>query len=194
METIKRSAHSVDYSLCELDRIVDRMIGTSSAISSGNQQQMARQLMAIGTVAANAVGLAGGGQGTAVSIPAPVPMLQVQSRVPVLKAMPFTSEEDGLVRGMLDLEYQTTEKIPIPGHTLRSIMNAAQTGKPLPLQASIDGYTVCMQRIIQFAQSIELFTTFCSEDQRQVTISFSKIKKKISFTFLKMKAHKYEAP
>ena len=132
---------------------------------------MARQLMAIGTVAANAVGLAGGGQGS-VSIPAPAPLLQIQARVPVLKAMPFTSEEDGLVRGMLDLEYQTTEKIPIPGHTLRSIMNAAQTGKPLPLQASIDGYTVCMQRIIQFAQSIELFTTFCSEDQRQVLSFF----------------------
>ena len=177
METIKRSTQSVDYSLCELDRIVDRMIGTSSAISSGNQQQMARQLMAIGTVAANAVGLAGDGPlsaTTAVSIPAPAPMLQLQSRVPVLKAMPFTSEEDGLVRGMLDLEYQTTEKIPIPGHTLRSIMNAAQTGKPLPLQASIDGYTVCMQRIIQFAQSIELFTTFCSEDQRKA-IFFHKI-------------------
>ena len=77
------------------------------------------------------------------------------------------------MQGMLDLEYQTTERIPIPSNTLNSIMQAAQTGKPLPLQASIDGYTVCMQRIIKFAQSIELFTTFCSEDQRKVTIHFA---------------------
>ena len=78
---------SISASLCELDRIVDQMIGNSTTITSGNQQQMARQLMAIGTAAASAVGLGGG---PATAGPLSQLLMSGPTRVPAIRAMPYT--------------------------------------------------------------------------------------------------------
>jgi len=42
---------------------------------------------------------------------------------------------------------------------------AARTGRPVPYHTTLDGYTVCMRRIIKFAGDLECFRDFSLPDQ-----------------------------
>ena len=85
--------------------------------------------------------------------------------------MPFTREESRLVENVIGIEKRTTENMPISKDTLGAIMHAVHTGSMLSYEASVDGYMVCMKRIIQFATEIDLFREFCAADQRNLLLS-----------------------
>ena len=85
--------------------------------------------------------------------------------------MPFTREESNLISNVIAIEKETTLQMPISNETLGAIMHAVKTGQTLSYQATLDGYTVCMKRIIKFASRIDLFREFCSDDQKNLLLS-----------------------
>ena len=85
--------------------------------------------------------------------------------------MPFTREETALVTSVISTEKETTTSMPISNDTLQAIMNAVKTGTSLSYKATLEGYTVCMKRIIKFATKIDLFREFCPHDQKNLLLS-----------------------
>ncbi len=45
-------------------------------------------------------------------------------------------------------------------HVMGQIVNAARTGTVIPYDAAVEGYTVCMQRVIKFASQLDLFQKY----------------------------------
>ena len=85
--------------------------------------------------------------------------------------MPFTREENALISNVINSEKETTQQMPISNDTLQAIMQAVQTGSSLSYKATLEGYTVCMKRIIKFATKIDFFREFCSQDQKNLLLS-----------------------
>ena len=85
--------------------------------------------------------------------------------------MPFTREENALVANVISTEKETTQQMPISNDTLQSIMNAVKHGTTLSYKATLEGYTVCMKRIIKFATKIDLFREFCAQDQKNLLLT-----------------------
>ena len=85
--------------------------------------------------------------------------------------MPFTREENALISNVINSEKETTQQMPISNDTLQAIMQAVQTGSSLSYKATLEGYTVCMKRIIKFATKIDVFREFCSQDQKNLLLS-----------------------
>jgi len=85
--------------------------------------------------------------------------------------MPFTREENALISTVISTEKETTTQMPIANDTLQAIMHAVKTGTSLSYKATLEGYTVCMKRIIKFATKIDLFREFCAQDQKNLLLS-----------------------
>lgn len=85
--------------------------------------------------------------------------------------MPFTREENALISTVISTEKETTTQMPISNDTLQAIMHAVKTGSTLSYKATLEGYTVCMKRIIKFATQIDLFREFCAQDQKNLLLS-----------------------
>ena len=83
----------------------------------------------------------------------------------------FTREESNLVSNVIAIEEETTHQMPISNETLRLIIHSVKTGTSLSYQATLEGYTVCMKRIIKFASRIDLFREFCLDDQKSLLLS-----------------------
>ena len=79
---------------------------------------------------------------------------QLLSRQP---NMPLTIEEKGFAQQLLQMELETSRSIPVPSDVMGKIINAARTGTVIPIDAAIQGYTICMERVIKFATQIDLF-------------------------------------
>lgn len=79
---------------------------------------------------------------------------QLLSRQP---NMPLTIEEKGFAQQLLQIELETSRSIPVPPDTMGKIINAARSGTVIPIDAAIQGYTICMERVIKFATQIDLF-------------------------------------
>lgn len=84
--------------------------------------------------------------------------------------LPFTIEEVQLVNNLLRIELDTTKSIPVPRETMGMIIQAAQSGGVVPYKAALDGYTVCMRRVIKFASQLDFFRSFTSNDQRSLLL------------------------
>ena len=85
--------------------------------------------------------------------------------------MPFTREEMAIISNVIATEKETTTSMPISNDTLQAIMQAVKTGTSLSYKATLEGYTVCMKRIIKFATRIDLFREFCAHDQKNLLLS-----------------------
>ena len=85
--------------------------------------------------------------------------------------MPFTREETALITSVISTEKETTTSMPISNDTLQAIMQAVKTGTSLSYKATLEGYTICMKRIIKFATKIDFFREFCGHDQKNLLLS-----------------------
>ena len=69
----------------------------------------------------------------------------------------LTSEERYFVNNLLRMELDASKSIPVPQHVMGQIIQAARSGTVIPYDAAVEGYTVCMQRVIKFASQLEIF-------------------------------------
>ena len=69
------------------------------------------------------------------------------------------------------MRQETTTQMPISNDTLQAIMHAVKTGSTLSYKATLEGYTVCMKRIIKFATQLDMFREFCAQDQKNLLLS-----------------------
>ena len=76
------------------------------------------------------------------------------SRTP---ALPFTMEEKQLVDNVSRTEIDSTLAIPVKPELLMSMVNAARTGQVVPYKTLVEGYTICMKRIIRYASNLDFF-------------------------------------
>ena len=97
--------------------------------------------------------------------------LEFSSNLMNISVMPFTREETALITRVISTEKETTTSMPISNDTLQAIMQAVKTGTSLSYKATLEGYTVCMKRIIKFATKIDLFREFSAHDQKSLLLS-----------------------
>ena len=97
--------------------------------------------------------------------------LEFSSNLMNIPVMPFTREETALITRVISTEKETTTSMPISNDTLQAIMQAVKTGTSLSYKATLEGYTVCMKRIIKFATKIDLFREFSAHDQKSLLLS-----------------------
>ncbi len=71
--------------------------------------------------------------------------------------MPFTAEEGALVDRIRDVSVAATRAVEVRPEILRLMMMAAKTGAVMPYKALVEGYTVCLRRIIKFASDLDFF-------------------------------------
>ena len=71
--------------------------------------------------------------------------------------LPFTMEERQLVENVCKTEIDSTLAIPVKPELLMSMVNAARTGCVVPYKTLVEGYTVCMKRIIRYASNLDFF-------------------------------------
>ena len=72
--------------------------------------------------------------------------------------MAFTLEERGYIRKLVQLELDTSRAIPVPVDVMSKIIAAAKLGSVIPVEVAVKGYTVCMERVIKFASTVDLFS------------------------------------
>eukprot|EP00093_Oithona_nana_P008822 08822.XXX_193514_195557_1 [CDS] Oithona nana genome sequencing. len=80
-------------------------------------------------------------------------------------SMTFTSEERGYLKYLWDTEMQTAQAIPVPINTLCKIRDAVKSGSVLPMDAAIEGYKICMQRVVEYAKQVDMFSDIPQNDQ-----------------------------
>lgn len=85
--------------------------------------------------------------------------------------MAFTNEERQLVQKVVDTEIETTRAIPVNQELIMTLVKAARTGSVIPYNKLVEGYTICMKRIIKFASRLDFFQSFSHEDQRNLLLS-----------------------
>ena len=69
----------------------------------------------------------------------------------------ITIEEKGFIRELCQLELNTSKSLPVPNNIMCMIINAAKTGTSIPVEVAVQGYSICMQRVIKYASSMEFF-------------------------------------
>ena len=69
----------------------------------------------------------------------------------------ITMEEKGFIRELCQLELNTSKSLPVPNNIMCMIINAAKTGTSIPVEVAVQGYSICMQRVIKYASSMEFF-------------------------------------
>eukprot|EP00095_Tigriopus_kingsejongensis_P007212 snap_masked-scaffold1268_size51707-processed-gene-0.2 protein:Tk07212 transcript:snap_masked-scaffold1268_size51707-processed-gene-0.2-mRNA-1 annotation:"vitamin d3 receptor b-like" len=84
--------------------------------------------------------------------------------------LPFTSEEVFLVDNIMNTEIATTRSIPVNPEVLMVMIDAAKKGTAIPYPALVEGYTICMRRIIQFVSKLDFFQSFSLPDQRSLLL------------------------
>jgi hypothetical protein len=71
--------------------------------------------------------------------------------------MCLTIEERSFLQNLLKMELDTSKSIPVPSQTMSKIIQAARSGTVIPYDAAVEGYTVCLERVIKFASQLDLF-------------------------------------
>ena len=71
--------------------------------------------------------------------------------------MTFTTEERGFIRSLVQNELDTSRAIPVPVDVMAKIITAAKVGSVVPVEVAVKGYTICMERVIKYASTVELF-------------------------------------
>lgn len=77
----------------------------------------------------------------------------------------FTLEERSYLKYLWETEMQTAQAIPVPITTLCKIRDAVKSGSVLPMEAAIEGYKICMQRVVEYAKQVDIFTDIPQPDQ-----------------------------
>jgi hypothetical protein len=73
--------------------------------------------------------------------------------------MPFTAEEFQLVHSIAHIEQEATAHIPVSRRFLVEAVKAGQFGTPVPYDICLEGYMMCMKRVIR-EREIQKFVTF----------------------------------
>ena len=82
-------------------------------------------------------------------------MLNGLNRGPI---MSFTMEERSYIKHLWETEMQTAQAIPVPVATLCKIRDAVKSGSVLPMDAAVEGYKICMQRVVEYAKQVDEFS------------------------------------
>ena len=72
--------------------------------------------------------------------------------------MTFTMEERSYIKHLWETEMQTAQAIPVPVATLCKIRDAVKSGSVLPMDAAVEGYKICMQRVVEYAKQVDEFS------------------------------------
>ena len=81
----------------------------------------------------------------------------IQGRFHNEPIMTFTTEERGFIRSLVQNELDTSRAIPVPVDVMAKIITAAKVGSVVPVEVAVKGYTICMERVIKYASTVELF-------------------------------------
>lgn len=87
-----------------------------------------------------------------------VEVISRSNMLPTCPELVLTSEERGFIRQLWQLELDTSRSVPVPPNIMSAIVHAAKTGTAIPSEAAIQGYSICMQRVIKYAHQMEFFT------------------------------------
>ena len=77
----------------------------------------------------------------------------------------ITNEERGFVKQLWQLELETSKSIPVPHSLMKMIVAAAKTGSHIPSSAAVQGYSICMQRVIKYATQMDFFNRLHQRDR-----------------------------
>ena len=69
----------------------------------------------------------------------------------------ITNEEVGFIKQLWQMEMDTSRSVPVPPNIMSMIINAARSGTHIPNVAAIQGYSICMQRVIKYATQMDVF-------------------------------------
>ena len=72
----------------------------------------------------------------------------------------ITIEERNFIQELCQLELDTSKSLPVPTSIMYMILNAAKTGTAIPVEVAVQGYSICMQRVIKYASSMEFFNRY----------------------------------
>ena len=72
----------------------------------------------------------------------------------------ITIEETNFIKELCQLELDTSKSLPVPTSIMYMILNAAKTGTAIPVEVAVQGYSICMQRVIKYASSMEFFNRY----------------------------------
>ena len=72
----------------------------------------------------------------------------------------ITIEEKNFIQELCQLELNTSKSLPVPTSIMYMIINAAKTGTAIPVEVAVQGYSICMQRVIKYASSMEFFNRY----------------------------------
>ena len=72
----------------------------------------------------------------------------------------ITIEEKNFIQELCQLELNTSKSLPVPTSIMYMILNAAKTGTAIPVEVAVQGYSICMQRVIKYASSMEFFNRY----------------------------------
>ena len=84
-------------------------------------------------------------------------MLAVLQRSP---SWNITNEEKYFIQELCQLELNTSRSLPVPQNIMFMIINAARTGTAIPIEVAVQGYSICMQRVIKYASCMEFFNRY----------------------------------
>lgn len=77
----------------------------------------------------------------------------------------ITIEEKNFIQELCQLELNTSKSLPVPTSIMYMIINAAKTGTAIPVEVAVQGYSICMQRVIKYASSMEFFNRLPEPDR-----------------------------
>jgi len=77
----------------------------------------------------------------------------------------ITIEEKNFIQELCQLELDTSKSLPVPTSIMYMIINAAKTGTAIPVEVAVQGYSICMQRVIKYASSMEFFNRLPEPDR-----------------------------
>lgn len=77
----------------------------------------------------------------------------------------ITIEERNFIQELCQLELDTSKSLPVPTSIMYMILNAAKTGTAIPVEVAVQGYSICMQRVIKYASSMEFFNRLPEPDR-----------------------------
>lgn len=86
-----------------------------------------------------------------------VEVISRSNMLPTCPELVITTEERGFIRQLWQLELDTSRSVPVPPNIMSVIINAAKTGTAIPTEAAIQGYSICMQRVIKYAHQMDFF-------------------------------------
>lgn len=89
-------------------------------------------------------------------------MLAVLQRSP---SWNITNEEKYFIQELCQLELNTSRSLPVPQNIMFMIINAARTGTAIPIEVAVQGYSICMQRVIKYASCMEFFNRLPEADR-----------------------------